>query len=169
MTVALAGAGIGLAAAFALTRFMHSLLFGVRGTDPLTFVAVAGLLTAISFVASYLPARAPRGSIPWCRCDRSSKAGNIIPPKQLTLNSTSGTPARPLPQSRAVLNQQLREHRPMASRFVLAIAADRQIRLRRQRSQQRKQPLRLRPLHLGAIPPRECRPAYCRERRGVRE
>jgi predicted permease len=57
MTVALAGAGIGLAAAFALTRLMHSLLFGVRGTDPLTFVAVAGLVTAISFVANYLPAR----------------------------------------------------------------------------------------------------------------
>jgi ABC-type antimicrobial peptide transport system permease subunit len=57
MTVALAGAGIGLAAAFALTRFMDSLLFGVRGTDPITFVAVAGILTAISFVASYVPAR----------------------------------------------------------------------------------------------------------------
>ena len=38
LTVALAGVGIGLAGAFALTRFMRSLLFGVAAVDPVTFV-----------------------------------------------------------------------------------------------------------------------------------
>ena len=44
MTMALAGTAAGLAAAFALTRFMDSLLFGVRATDPLTFIGVSTLL-----------------------------------------------------------------------------------------------------------------------------
>ncbi len=35
---------------------MSSLLFGVEATDPLTFGVVAGLLTAVALVASYLPA-----------------------------------------------------------------------------------------------------------------
>ena len=57
MAVALSGAALGLAGAFVLTRFMHSLLFGVRGTDPLTFAAVAAMLTSIALIATYLPAR----------------------------------------------------------------------------------------------------------------
>jgi predicted permease len=57
MTLALTGLGIGLAGAFALTRLMRSLLFGVRSTDPITFVAIAALLSAIALVASYIPAR----------------------------------------------------------------------------------------------------------------
>lgn len=57
MAVALSGAAIGLAGAFVLTRFMRSLLFGVRESDPFTFAAVAALLTAIALVATYLPAR----------------------------------------------------------------------------------------------------------------
>jgi putative ABC transport system permease protein len=48
---------IGLAAAYALTRYMQSLLFGVKATDPLTFAAIALLLIAVAFVACWIPAR----------------------------------------------------------------------------------------------------------------
>ncbi|HEV3138973.1 MAG TPA: ABC transporter permease [Vicinamibacterales bacterium] len=57
MAVALTGAAIGVAGALALSRVMRSLLFGVQGSDPLTFVAVSLLLAAIALVATYLPAR----------------------------------------------------------------------------------------------------------------
>jgi putative ABC transport system permease protein len=49
----LAGAG----AAWALARLMESLLFGVKPTDILTFAAVAALLLATAFAASFVPAR----------------------------------------------------------------------------------------------------------------
>lgn len=56
---ALAGAGvlIGLAAAWALTRVMSSLLYGVTPTDPATFAAVALLMIAIALAAAWLPGR----------------------------------------------------------------------------------------------------------------
>jgi putative ABC transport system permease protein len=57
MSLTLVGVGIGLAASFGLTRVMRSLLFGVSDTDPLTFVGVALLLTLVSFIACYVPAR----------------------------------------------------------------------------------------------------------------
>jgi len=53
----LIGAGIGLAASLALTRFMQTLLFGVKPTDPLTFVAVASILVGVGLLATFLPAR----------------------------------------------------------------------------------------------------------------
>jgi putative ABC transport system permease protein len=51
------GIGAGLILAFATSRFLASLLFGVRPTDPVTFVAVALLLAAVALLATYLPAR----------------------------------------------------------------------------------------------------------------
>ncbi|MFY9611321.1 MAG: ABC transporter permease [Blastocatellia bacterium] len=57
MTMALAGVAIGLAASFALTRVMASLLFGVGATDPLTFSVIALVLALIALLACYLPAR----------------------------------------------------------------------------------------------------------------
>ncbi len=57
MRVALAGAAAGLLGALLLTRLMSTLLYGVRSTDPATFVAVTFVLTGVAVVASYIPAR----------------------------------------------------------------------------------------------------------------
>jgi len=57
MGLVLIGVVVGLLGAFALTRVMSTLLFGVTARDPLTFVVVAMLLAMVAFVACYLPAR----------------------------------------------------------------------------------------------------------------
>jgi putative ABC transport system permease protein len=51
------GTAIGLAGAFALTRLMHSLLFEITPTDPLTYSAVVVLLAVVALFACYIPAR----------------------------------------------------------------------------------------------------------------
>ncbi len=55
--LAVIGVVIGVAAAFALTRVMSSLLFGVTATDPLTFVAIPLLLAGVALGACFVPAR----------------------------------------------------------------------------------------------------------------
>jgi putative ABC transport system permease protein len=51
------GISVGLFAAFALTRLMSSLVFGIKTNDPLTFVLTAGILMIVAALASYIPAR----------------------------------------------------------------------------------------------------------------
>jgi putative ABC transport system permease protein len=55
--LALLGVTVGIVAALGLTRLMTSLLFGIDAADPLTFAAVAILITGIALFACYIPAR----------------------------------------------------------------------------------------------------------------
>ncbi len=57
MMLALIGVGVGLAGAFAATRVMRSMLFGVGATDPFIFACVALLLLGVALLACYIPAR----------------------------------------------------------------------------------------------------------------
>jgi predicted permease len=57
MMLALIGVAMGLAGAFALTRLMSTLLFGVTPTDAITFATVSASLFVVAFFACYLPAR----------------------------------------------------------------------------------------------------------------
>ncbi len=57
MKMALAGVAIGLLAALGLTRLLSTMLYGVSATDPVTFVAIALLLTIVALLACLLPAR----------------------------------------------------------------------------------------------------------------
>ena len=57
MGVALVGVAIGLASAFGLTRIVASFLFGVTARDPVVFVAVPLLLSAVALIGVWLPAR----------------------------------------------------------------------------------------------------------------
>jgi ABC-type antimicrobial peptide transport system permease subunit len=57
MILAGIGAVVGLAGAFAITRFMSSLLFGVSPTDIVTFASVTAGLLLVALLACYVPAR----------------------------------------------------------------------------------------------------------------
>ena len=57
MKLALLGICVGAVAALLLTRLMSSLLFNVSTTDPLTYTAIALLLTFVALAACWLPAR----------------------------------------------------------------------------------------------------------------
>ena len=64
MTLAGLGLAAGAAGAIGLTRFMSSMLFQVSATDPLTYIAVGGVLAAIALAASFVPARRAAGADP---------------------------------------------------------------------------------------------------------
>jgi len=51
------GVALGLVASFLLTRLMSGLLFGVKPTDPQTFVLVTGALLVVALAACWIPAR----------------------------------------------------------------------------------------------------------------
>src|SRR4029077_12276409 len=57
MSFIVVGLPIGLAGAFAVTRLLSSLLFGVKASDPLTFACAAVLLALVAFAACLIPAR----------------------------------------------------------------------------------------------------------------
>jgi putative ABC transport system permease protein len=57
LILTISGVAVGLAGAFALTRVMTGLLFGVSATDPMTFTSIAALLTLVSLLACWIPAR----------------------------------------------------------------------------------------------------------------
>ena len=57
MRLVLVGVVIGVAAALALSRYMATLIYGVKTSDPTTFISVVVVLTAVALAATYLPAR----------------------------------------------------------------------------------------------------------------
>jgi putative ABC transport system permease protein len=57
MKLALIGVGLGLIGAYALTRLMATMLFGVEPTDKVTFASIAVILTIVALLACYLPGR----------------------------------------------------------------------------------------------------------------
>jgi putative ABC transport system permease protein len=57
LRLAVIGVGLGFAASFLLTRLMSGLLFGVKPTDPETFVLVTGALLVVALAACWIPAR----------------------------------------------------------------------------------------------------------------
>ena len=75
MTLTLQGIGFGLVGAYAITRVMKTLLFGVPSTDPFTFTSVTLLLCSVALLASYIPARRAMGVDPHGRPARRVKEG----------------------------------------------------------------------------------------------
>jgi len=78
MTLALLGVGIGLLAAFALTRVMSSLLFGVSAADPISFLGVSILLAAVALLACYIRRGARLESIRWWHCDMNKQPSTTV-------------------------------------------------------------------------------------------
>jgi ABC-type antimicrobial peptide transport system permease subunit len=57
MTLVGISLALGLIGAFAATRLLNSLLYGVHAWDPLTFAAIVFLVSIVAFLAAWLPAR----------------------------------------------------------------------------------------------------------------
>src|SRR2546421_7891851 len=65
----------GVAASLALTRTLSGLLFGVSANDPLTFLGMLVLLTAVAGMAGYQPARRASMIDPMAACECADRAG----------------------------------------------------------------------------------------------
>jgi putative ABC transport system permease protein len=57
LRLALVGVVVGVVAALAFTRLLRGFLYGISAYDPLTFIGVSALLTAVAIAACYFPAR----------------------------------------------------------------------------------------------------------------
>jgi ABC-type antimicrobial peptide transport system permease subunit len=57
MQMAMAGVVVGLVASVFLTRLLSTMLYGVSATDPITFIGVAVILSAVALTACYIPTR----------------------------------------------------------------------------------------------------------------
>jgi predicted permease len=57
LSVSLAGAGAGIVITLGVSRLLTRFLYGVRASDPLTYVAISVLLTGVAMLSSYIPAR----------------------------------------------------------------------------------------------------------------
>ncbi len=57
LAISVSGVAIGVVGAMTLNRLMSTLLFGVSGTDPITYFAVSAILLSVTSFACYLPAR----------------------------------------------------------------------------------------------------------------
>jgi len=57
LKLTLLGVALGIAGAYGLTRLVETLLYEVKPADPITFIAVAGLLVLVALIACYIPAR----------------------------------------------------------------------------------------------------------------
>src|SRR5205814_548428 len=57
MTLVAISLAVGLVGALAATRLLNSLLYGVGASDPITFIAIVLLVSAVAFIAAWLPAR----------------------------------------------------------------------------------------------------------------
>jgi ABC-type antimicrobial peptide transport system permease subunit len=57
LTLALAGAGVGLVGALIVSHLMAGLLYGVSPSDPLTFISLPVVLVIVALAACYIPAR----------------------------------------------------------------------------------------------------------------
>ena len=57
LVLTLTGLALGLAGAFALARYLETLLFEIRPADPLTLVSVTAVLLVVALVAAFFPAQ----------------------------------------------------------------------------------------------------------------